>query len=63
MCGIAAIMDLEGAAVPNLARMLQAMNGLQRHRGPDGEGAWTHPGGMVGFGHRRLSIIDPAGGD
>jgi asparagine synthase (glutamine-hydrolysing) len=62
MCGIAAIMDLEGVAMPHLARMLQAMNGLQRHRGPDGEGTWLHPNGTVGFGHRRLSIIDPSGG-
>jgi asparagine synthase (glutamine-hydrolysing) len=34
------------------------MNHLQRHRGPDGEGAWTHPHGFVSLGHRRLSIID-----
>jgi asparagine synthase (glutamine-hydrolysing) len=62
MCGIAAVMDLEGLAMPQLAHMLQAMNGLQRHRGPDGEGTWLHQDGIVGFGHRRLSIIDPAGG-
>jgi asparagine synthase (glutamine-hydrolysing) len=30
------------------------------HRGPDGSGVWTGPG--VGFGHRRLSIIDLEGG-
>jgi asparagine synthase (glutamine-hydrolysing) len=30
------------------------------HRGPDGSGVWTAPG--VGLGHRRLSIIDLAGG-
>ena len=34
------------------------MNELLRHRGPDGEGVWEHPDGRVGFGHRRLSIID-----
>ncbi len=34
------------------------MNALQRHRGPDGEGMWIHPERSVGFGHRRLSIID-----
>ncbi len=38
------------------------MNALQRHRGPDGEGIWQHPRGMVGFAHRRLSIIDLATG-
>jgi len=34
------------------------MNALQAHRGPDGEGIWLHPRQHVGFGHRRLSIID-----
>ncbi len=29
------------------------------HRGPDGEGYWSAPG--VGFGHRRLAIIDVGG--
>src|SRR3546814_2278783 len=36
------------------------MIGVQAHRGPDGSGVWTAPG--VGFGHRRLSIIDLGGG-
>jgi asparagine synthase (glutamine-hydrolysing) len=30
------------------------------HRGPDDGGAWTGDG--VGFGHRRLSIVDLGGG-
>lgn len=36
------------------------MTDIQAHRGPDGSGVWTAPG--VGLGHRRLSIIDLAGG-
>lgn len=36
---------------------------LMRHRGPDDSGEWWSEDGRVGFGHRRLSIIDlsPAG--
>ena len=35
------------------------MNDLIAHRGPDDAGVWVHERGHVGFGHRRLSIIDP----
>ena len=35
------------------------MNDLIAHRGPDDAGIWMHERGHVGFGHRRLSIIDP----
>ena len=58
MCGIAAVLSLSGQRVPGLQRSIAAMNHLQRHRGPDGQGAWFHPEGIVGLGHRRLSIID-----
>jgi asparagine synthase (glutamine-hydrolysing) len=36
------------------------MNDTLGHRGPDGDGFYFEPG--VGFGHRRLSIIDLEGG-
>lgn len=36
------------------------MNESLRHRGPDDEGIFVGPG--IGLGHRRLSIIDVAGG-
>lgn len=36
------------------------MNESLRHRGPDDEGIFLGPG--IGLGHRRLSIIDVAGG-
>lgn len=58
MCGIAGIVHLAHERHPNLDRHLGVMNDLQQHRGPDGEGIWVHPNGHVGFGHRRLSIID-----
>jgi asparagine synthase (glutamine-hydrolysing) len=58
MCGIAAVLNLSLGPVPRLRAAVNAMNGLLRHRGPDGEGTWHHPRGMAGFAHRRLSIID-----
>jgi asparagine synthase (glutamine-hydrolysing) len=63
VCGIAGMIALPSAPIRNLGPALQAMNGLQRHRGPDGEGLWQHPRGHVGFAHRRLSIIDLATGE
>jgi asparagine synthase (glutamine-hydrolysing) len=42
---------------------LAALNDLQRHRGPDGCATWTHPAGLGGLAHRRLSIIDLVTGD
>ena len=40
--------------------LLQAMNDVQIHRGPDGDGIYIDE--QVGLGHRRLSIIDLSGG-
>jgi asparagine synthase (glutamine-hydrolysing) len=59
MCGISGIVDLTGDR-PIDRELLRRMNDTQTHRGPDGEGFHFEPG--VGFGHRRLSIIDLAGG-
>lgn len=58
MCGIAGIVKLDNSLYPDLNRHLGVMNELQAHRGPDGEGIWEHPKKFLGFGHRRLSIID-----
>jgi asparagine synthase (glutamine-hydrolysing) len=54
MCGIAGIVHLDGAPV-NPA-VVRRMTDVVRHRGPDGEGVWCGDG--VGFGHRRLAIVD-----
>lgn len=60
MCGIAGIFDCRGRG--NTERgLLRRMTGALVHRGPDGEGFYEAPG--VGFGHRRLAIVDLAGGD
>ncbi len=58
MCGIAGNVSLSLDSIPQLGRALGIMNDLQQHRGPDGEGIWQHPRALVGFAHRRLSIID-----
>ncbi len=54
MCGITGIFNVGGASVP--PGVLRAMTDIVRHRGPDGEGFWIEGG--VGFGHRRLAIVD-----
>jgi len=59
MCGIAGVFDTSGSSPINLGT-LRRMCAALRHRGPDGEGFHVEPG--VGFGHRRLSIIDIKGG-
>ena len=59
MCGIAGIVDLEGAREIDRAA-LRRMTDALAHRGPDGEGYFYAPG--AGFGHRRLAIIDRKGG-
>lgn len=60
MCGIAGIFHLDTPKPVDPARVRTMIDAIA-HRGPDGEGIWTAPG--VGLGHRRLSIIDLAGGD
>src|SRR5436309_8648432 len=59
MCGIVGIVKLNPqAAVDEVG--LKRMRDVLRHRGPDGEGLWVE--GPVGLGHRRLAIVDVAGG-
>jgi len=56
MCGIAGIVHLDGRAVDS--DVLQRMTRCLVHRGPDDEGFYVD--GPVGFGVRRLSIVDRA---
>ncbi len=59
MCGISGIFDLTGTR--DYPRdLLQRINDIQSHRGPDEAGLHLEPG--VALGHRRLSIIDIATG-
>jgi asparagine synthase (glutamine-hydrolysing) len=60
MCGIAGIFDYRGRRDAD-RRLLRRMTDIIVHRGPDGDGFHYAPG--VGLGHRRLAIVDLAGGD
>jgi asparagine synthase (glutamine-hydrolysing) len=56
MCGIAGIVDLNGARDGPSRDALLCMAGALQHRGPDECGIYRAPG--VGLAHVRLSIID-----
>ncbi|HSA33048.1 MAG TPA: asparagine synthase (glutamine-hydrolyzing) [bacterium] len=56
MCGIA------GFVGTGTRDDIRRMTGAMEHRGPDAEGFWHDPAAGVFFGHRRLSILDIAGG-
>jgi asparagine synthase (glutamine-hydrolysing) len=59
MCGICGQYNF-GSEAPVLRRNIEAMTSTLIHRGPDDEGYYI--AGPLGFGFRRLSIIDLAGG-
>lgn len=61
MCGLAGWFDVAADAgpPPDQARRRAALDAL-RARGPDGEGTVIEPG--LGLLHRRLAIVDRAGG-
>src|SRR6202041_3493584 len=59
MCGICGQFNF-GSPVPVQRRDIEAMANSISHRGPDDEGYFI--AGPLGFGFRRLSIIDLAGG-
>src|SRR5689334_9704063 len=60
MCGIAGWFDIRGERPPD-RDAVKAMTDAIRHRGPDGDGFFFAPG--IGFGHRRLAVIDLVSGD
>ena len=57
MCGIAGIVRYRDGA-PVAKQDVESLRDEQRHRGPDDAGLWTSADGRVGFGHRRLAIVD-----
>jgi len=58
MCGITG----SASNLEITTEMIKTMNDAVGHRGPDDTGIYLDKDRTVGFGHRRLSIIDLAGG-
>lgn len=58
MCGIGGILQLQREQIPELQGKLNAINSLQKHRGPDGQNTWISSTNCLGFAHQRLAIID-----
>ena len=58
MCSIAGIIHPQSMTVA--VKIAEAMNQAQFHRGPDGGGVWHDEQAVLA--HRRLAIIDLAGG-
>jgi len=61
MCGISGFIDFNKKTS---IEILEKMNRIMAHRGPDGEGygIYKNDNAIVGLGHRRLSIIDLTAG-
>jgi len=71
MCGICGVVLTRPDVVPpaELPRLMRRMAAALRHRGPDDEGIELFDAAppspatpLAALGHRRLSVIDPAGG-
>ncbi|HEX6860412.1 MAG TPA: asparagine synthase (glutamine-hydrolyzing) [Caulobacteraceae bacterium] len=58
MCGINGIFAYRDTAAPVSRAELKRSREQMAARGPDGDTEWFSQDGRVGFGHRRLSIID-----
>lgn len=56
MCGIVGVFGIKNYEVNS--KLLTEMRDEMVHRGPDGAGIWISDNKQVGFGHRRLSILD-----
>ena len=55
MCGIAGLIT---TGEPVTAALLRAMTDRIVPRGPDSSGHWVSSDGHIGFGHRRLAVLD-----
>ncbi len=53
MCGVYGFFNLQQGS-----EALEKMDKLLKHRGPDGQGIWSHSVDRIYLGHRRLAILD-----
>ena len=58
MCGINGALVFSAGGFEVTPAYITRMRDAARHRGPDGAETWVDADRRVGFGHRRLSIID-----
>jgi len=58
MCGINGALAFSTGTCRVTTAYLTCMRDAMSHRGPDGAGIWVDAEQRVGFGHRRLSILD-----
>src|SRR2546421_5844498 len=64
MCGVGGfLVPRPGGGADERERLLAERADARARRGPDDRGVWSDPACGVGFGHRRLAILDlsPAG--
>jgi len=58
VCGIGGVFVTSRAPISGLRQTKAVFDRFLSHRGPDGNGTWTHPNRDVWFTHYRLAIID-----
>ena len=58
MCGIAGILSFDPEKRPIDEQTIVNMRDTMIHRGPDVAGSYINNNASLGFGHRRLAIID-----
>jgi asparagine synthase (glutamine-hydrolysing) len=58
MCGLVGALCFNHNSFSITSDYINSMRDTMVHRGPDGYGTWISDDGKIGFGHRRLSIID-----
>jgi len=58
VCGIVGCLALDPGGPAVDPAIVEAMRDSMEHRGPDGAGLWVDTQRRIGFGHRRLSIVD-----